>query len=55
MPLVNNDNDFVSFGIVNFFKKFLVFLVDTDFLPLREEGCESLDIPVDEVLVHAFL
>jgi hypothetical protein len=53
MPLVNNNNDFLAFGIVDFFKKLLVLLVNTDSLPLGEESRHSLNIPVDEVLVHA--
>lgn len=55
MPLINNDDDFLSLGFIDLFKQFLVLLINEDLLELGEIGGRGCYIPVHQVLIHALL
>ena len=55
MPLVDEDNNLLTLGLVNLLEEVLVSLVNEDLLQLREENFSAGDVPVNEVLVEALL
>ena len=47
VPLINNNNNFLSFWVVNLFKQILIFLINKNPFKLREKRSSCLDIPVN--------
>ena len=55
MPLVDEDNDLLALGLVDGLEDVLIALVNEDLLDLREEDVARSNVPVDKMLVKAFL
>ena len=55
VPLVNNDNNFLVFRLIDSLEEVIISIVDEDFLELGEENVHALDVPIEEVLINAFL
>jgi len=53
--LVDDNNDFVTFGLLNLGEEVFVTLINENFFELREENIGGLDVPVHHVGVNAFL
>jgi hypothetical protein len=54
VPLVDNNNNSVTFNFVNLSEKIIIALVNKDFFHLREEYVHVLDVPVQCVGIQAF-
>lgn len=55
VPLVDNDDNFLFRALINSLEEILIPLVHEDLLEAREVDVSVLDVPVDEVRVHALL
>lgn len=55
MPLVHQNNNFLSTRSIKLFKKILILLVNKYCFKVREESCNSLCVPVNLELVKTFL
>lgn len=55
MPLVDDDNDSLALGLINLFEELFVLLIDENSLELREESSACLRVPINLMLIQAFL
>jgi len=55
MPLIYDHNDFFSFALIDLLEKILITLINKDLLQSGEEDVCTLSVPVDEMLIKAFL
>jgi hypothetical protein len=55
MPLINDHNNFLSLALINLLEKILITLVDKNLLQSGEEDVCTLSVPVDKMLIKAFL
>ena len=55
MPLVYNNNDFLSFTVVDVGKQILISFVNENLFNSREKDVKVLNVPVDQMLIEAFL
>lgn len=55
MPLVDNSNHSLSLTLVNCLEEILISLINKDLLRSWEEHIEGCNVPIDQVLVKAFL
>jgi len=55
VPLVYNDDDLITLGLIDLLEESLVLLIDQNFLDLGEENIGGLNIPVHLASIEAFL
>ena len=55
VPLVDNDDDFLTLGTIDLTEKLLIFLIDHDFLGLGEEDIGRGNVPVHQAGVETLL
>jgi len=55
VPLVDHCYDLFAFTVVDVVEEVFISLVDEDFLHSWEKDVQALDIPVNKVLIQAFL
>jgi hypothetical protein len=55
VPLVDDDNDSLALGLINLFEELFVLLIDENSLELREESSACLRVPINLMLIQAFL
>lgn len=55
VPLVHNNNDLLSFTVVNVGKQVLISLVNENLFNSREKDVKVLNVPIDQMLIETLL
>jgi hypothetical protein len=55
VPLIYDDNNFLSFAFINLFEQIIISLINENAFEFGEEDIHALNVPVKQVLINTFL